>query len=1100
MDSPWRTLVVLSLLVSLTSCNRTKQPEPESNAKAEQARAEHIEAELVRAQEELAEAQDLMERQAFEMENRSALVEKQLAEMQAALAQQENAELRSSLDALSRQNEELKEQAIAARAESETLARKLETAPTLRAVPVPVATSPSPPIPPSTATGRTPPESPRDYTLFYEGLSPYGSWIDIAEYGYSWQPYLASDPGWKPYRDGCWTWTDHGWAWNSNEPFGWATYHYGRWVDLNHVGWVWVPGFEWAPAWVSWRQAPDHVGWAPLPPRRDRYRGADRNCDLKYDLGPKSYQFITTNQFVSHNYTRIYAPVTDNTILFRKSVNTTCIVPHHRRDRSDVFVQRGGPSRTQIEIACRTRVAPTVVRNEQGHRPPRIAPTGSLVSKRPLTRFCLPVATSGAPIPAPKIKKQLQATTPVSAFADLAPAKVAAMKQEMAKDVATVEAMEEAALESVPEVIAEETPVVEPGHNPDPAQVAENAPAEGNPAPEGEPNSDPIVSITDPVSPVEETVPANAIPGDTNPGMAANAGEPASTLSTGESPGTESSEATQDHAGEPTTPPSSNPPAEDLAAVGEPTPAQSTAEESETPTSVAMPVELPASVPDSVPGATKETGENPVAVIPNEPASVTVETESATPGNSDTPSQESAIAGTQATEAPVPSVVALPVNPVRSDAEPSSPEPVAETVPASEPGAIANQPVQPVEVPEPIEAVMPAQSEPEGGSKETPAPGKLQMAESAPEKDLVALAGEGEELDTTARISPGPAEGERPGIRESLAQRMEKLKERSLAELDAVRRERDPSNNREQPLSERTMQESGEPAPTGAVAAYQAPATGENRIEEVTPAEIAPTLRMQKEEEERAHAEAEAQQAAMEAEKQKAEELARAQAAQQAEMEATRQLAEEKARAEAEAQQAAMEAEKQRAEELARAQAAAAQQAEMESARRLAEEKAHAEAEAQQAAMEAEKQRAEELARAQAAAAQQAEMEAAKRQAEERARAEAAAQQAAMEAARRQAEEAARRAEMEAARRQAEERARAEAEARRAAEEAARRQAEEAARRAEMEAARRQAEERARAEAEARRAAEEAARRQAEEAARRAAEEAAKRQAESAQK
>jgi len=27
-----------------------------------------------------------------------------------------------------------------------------------------------------------------------------------------------------------------------------------------------VPGNEWSPAWVSWRQGDEVIGWAPMPP------------------------------------------------------------------------------------------------------------------------------------------------------------------------------------------------------------------------------------------------------------------------------------------------------------------------------------------------------------------------------------------------------------------------------------------------------------------------------------------------------------------------------------------------------------------------------------------------------------------------------------------------------------------------------------------------------------------------------------------------------------------------------------------------------------------------------------------------------------------
>src|SRR6266850_8446896 len=68
------------------------------------------------------------------------------------------------------------------------------------------------------------------------------------------------------YCNGHWQRTDAGWYWVSDEPWAWATYHYGRW-DLNpRLGWVWVPRTEWAPAWVSWHQGGGYTGWAPLHP------------------------------------------------------------------------------------------------------------------------------------------------------------------------------------------------------------------------------------------------------------------------------------------------------------------------------------------------------------------------------------------------------------------------------------------------------------------------------------------------------------------------------------------------------------------------------------------------------------------------------------------------------------------------------------------------------------------------------------------------------------------------------------------------------------------------------------------------------------------
>ncbi|HLH57141.1 MAG TPA: DUF6600 domain-containing protein, partial [Verrucomicrobiae bacterium] len=102
-------------------------------------------------------------------------------------------------------------------------------------------------------------------TDFYGPLEPYGGWVDVSGYGRCWRPATVSAE-WRPYQIGHWEWTDAGWYWVSDDPWAWACYHYGNWVLDPVYGWVWVPGTEWAPAWVAWREAPDYIGWAPCGP------------------------------------------------------------------------------------------------------------------------------------------------------------------------------------------------------------------------------------------------------------------------------------------------------------------------------------------------------------------------------------------------------------------------------------------------------------------------------------------------------------------------------------------------------------------------------------------------------------------------------------------------------------------------------------------------------------------------------------------------------------------------------------------------------------------------------------------------------------------
>ncbi|MBI5070678.1 MAG: hypothetical protein HZB56_20840 [Deltaproteobacteria bacterium] len=99
---------------------------------------------------------------------------------------------------------------------------------------------------------------------FQEPLASQGDWVSVNTYGRVWRPRVAE--GWRPYYYGRWEWTSEGWLWVSDEPFGWATYHYGRWTQDPYYGWVWIPGTQWAPAWVTWRYSPEYIGWAPLGP------------------------------------------------------------------------------------------------------------------------------------------------------------------------------------------------------------------------------------------------------------------------------------------------------------------------------------------------------------------------------------------------------------------------------------------------------------------------------------------------------------------------------------------------------------------------------------------------------------------------------------------------------------------------------------------------------------------------------------------------------------------------------------------------------------------------------------------------------------------
>ena len=164
--------------------------------------------------------------------------------------------------------------------------------------------------------------------FFYNNLNG-GSWIEVGNYGYCWQPDAAvSDPSWRPYADGYWAYTDLGWTWVSCEDYGWATYHYGRWVRLADYGWVWKPGYEWGPAWVSWRFGGGYCGWAPLPPETEvvyESRPLTGHLDVEFDIGPGYYNFVDVRYIGEPVLRSRIVDVSQNVTYINQTVNVTNI-------------------------------------------------------------------------------------------------------------------------------------------------------------------------------------------------------------------------------------------------------------------------------------------------------------------------------------------------------------------------------------------------------------------------------------------------------------------------------------------------------------------------------------------------------------------------------------------------------------------------------------------------------------------------------------------------------------------------------------------------------------------------------------------------------
>jgi len=180
---------------------------------------------------------------------------------------------------------------------------------------------------------------------FYDNLQQYGTWVDDPNYGNVWVPDVDGD--FRPYAtEGHWVQTEYGSTWVSDYPWGWATFHYGRWHYDNYYGWEWVPGHEWAPAWVSWRHGGGYYGWAPLGP----------GITIAISLGsgyrvPNNYWVCAPEAYINRpNIYNYYAPPTRVVTI----INRTTIVHNTYIYNNRTYVT--GPRPQEIQRITRQQV------------------------------------------------------------------------------------------------------------------------------------------------------------------------------------------------------------------------------------------------------------------------------------------------------------------------------------------------------------------------------------------------------------------------------------------------------------------------------------------------------------------------------------------------------------------------------------------------------------------------------------------------------------------------------------------------------------------------------------------------------------------------
>ena len=116
-------------------------------------------------------------------------------------------------------------------------------------------------------------------------LARFGAWRKGPGGEHVWTP-ARLPAGWQPYQQGAWTWKlPWGWTWVDDQPWGFAPFHYGRWLQVEGH-WAWTPG-QWgsarpvfAPALVGWLGGPalsvdggPAIGWVALAPDEPVFPG-----------------------------------------------------------------------------------------------------------------------------------------------------------------------------------------------------------------------------------------------------------------------------------------------------------------------------------------------------------------------------------------------------------------------------------------------------------------------------------------------------------------------------------------------------------------------------------------------------------------------------------------------------------------------------------------------------------------------------------------------------------------------------------------------------------------------------------------------------------
>jgi hypothetical protein len=191
------------------------------------------------------------------------------------------------------------------------------------------------------------------YQTFYDNLSPYGTWIDYPNYGHVWNPRIDGD--FRPYAtNGHWVSSAEGWAWASDYNWGWAPFHYGRWLYDDMYGWLWIPGYDWSPAWVTWGSVDNFYCWAPLMP----------GIDVSMQFGswrPHSFYWNACSR--DRIYDRNLYGVMENQSRFATNVNRITVINNFNTTKTHNLYYAKGPDVHDVQKYVHQNIQQTPIRD-----------------------------------------------------------------------------------------------------------------------------------------------------------------------------------------------------------------------------------------------------------------------------------------------------------------------------------------------------------------------------------------------------------------------------------------------------------------------------------------------------------------------------------------------------------------------------------------------------------------------------------------------------------------------------------------------------------------------------------------------------------------